>query len=121
MARGETVQCGALRTFPLDHSIKAVQVTITTDGLPMNVKVELLSTSSHVKQLAEIDNDNGQTRPFTAIVYVPGGSNTIAVYKTGPMECPVPWNILSRWWSSLLQGWVVGRRVLVVISLLGMV
>ena len=87
--RGETVQGGALRTFPLDYSVEAAQVTITTDGMPMNAKVELWGTSSHIKQLAEIYNDNGQTRPFAAIIDVPGGSNTIAVYNTGPMEYPI--------------------------------
>lgn len=89
MARGETVQGGALRTFPLDHSVEAVQVTITTDGLPMNAKVELWGTSSHIKQVAEIYNDNGQTRPFASIIDVPGGSNTAAVYNEGPMEYPI--------------------------------
>jgi hypothetical protein len=67
----------------------AVQVTITTQGLPMNAKVELWGTSSHIKQLAEIYNDNGETRPFSAIIDCPGGSNTIAVYNTGPMEYPI--------------------------------
>ncbi|KAL3795912.1 hypothetical protein HJC23_002183 [Cyclotella cryptica] len=88
-ARGETVQGGALRTFPLDYSVEAVQVTLTTDGLPMNAKVELWGTSSHIKQVAEIYNDNGQSRPFAAIVDTPGGSNTIAIYNTGPMEYPI--------------------------------
>ncbi|KAL7542186.1 hypothetical protein ACHAXR_011585 [Thalassiosira sp. AJA248-18] len=88
-SRGETVQGGALRTFPLDYSVEAVQVTITTEGMPMNAKVELWGTSSHIKQLAEIYNDNGQTRPFAAIIDVPGGSNTVAVYNTGPMEYPI--------------------------------
>ncbi len=87
--RGERVQGGALRTFPLDYSVMAVQVTITTQGLPMNAKVELWGTSSHIKQLAEIYNDNGYSRPFSAIIDCPGGSNTIAVYNTGPMEYPI--------------------------------
>ena len=89
MKRGERVQGGALRTFPLDYSVEAVQVTITTQGLPMMAKVELWGTSSHIKQIAEIYNDNGQTRPFAAILDVPGGSNTVAIYNTGPMEYPI--------------------------------
>jgi hypothetical protein len=89
MAKGERVQGGALRTFPLDYSVEAVQVTITTDGLPMNAKVELWGTSSHIKQVAEIYNDDGQRRPFASIIDVPGGSNTIAVYNTGPIEYPI--------------------------------
>ena len=89
MARGETVQGGALRTFPLDYSVEAAQVTITTDGLPMNAKVELWGTGSHIKQLAEIYNDDGQRRPFASIIDLPGGTNTIAVTNTGPMEYPI--------------------------------
>ena len=89
MKRSETVQGGALRTFPLDYSVEAVKITSTMDGLPMNAKVELWGTSSHIKQVAEIYNDNGQTRPFAAIVDTPGGSNTIAIYNEGPMEYPI--------------------------------
>jgi len=87
--RPKRIQGGALETFPLDYSIEAVQITLTTQGLPMNAKVELWGTSSHIKQVAEIYNDNGATRPFAAIVDTPGGSNTIAIYNTGPMEYPV--------------------------------
>jgi len=89
MARGERVQGGALKTFPLDHSVEAVQVTITTQGMPMNAKVELWGTSSHIKQVAEIYNDDGARRPFASIIDVPGGSNTVAVYNIGPMEYPI--------------------------------
>lgn len=87
--RGERVQGGALRTFPLDYSVDAAQVTITTDGMPMNAKVELWGTSSHIKQVAEIYNDDGQKRPFACIIDLPGGSNTIAVYNEGPMCYPI--------------------------------
>lgn len=89
MSRGETVQGGSLKTFTLPSHVDAAQVTITSDGLPVNAKIELWGTSSHVKQLAEVYNDNGQTRPFAAIVDVPGGENTIAVRNTGPLEYPI--------------------------------
>lgn len=88
MARGQIVQGESLRAFSLDYSVEAVQVTIKTDGNPMNAKVELWGTSSHIKQVAEVYNDNGLTRPFAAIIDVPGRSNTIAVYNTGPMVDP---------------------------------
>ena len=38
-SRGETVQGGSLKTFSLPYSVNAVQVTITSDGLPVNAKV----------------------------------------------------------------------------------
>ena len=46
-------------------------------------------TSSHIKQVAEIYNDDGQKRPFACIIDLTGGSNTIAVYNEGPMEYPI--------------------------------
>jgi hypothetical protein len=88
-ARGITVQGGSLKTFKLPSYVNAAQVTITSDGLPVNAKVELWGSSSHVKQLAEVYNDNGQTRPFAAIIDVPGEENTIAVRNTGPLEYPI--------------------------------
>jgi len=88
-SRGETVQGGSLKTFSLPSHVDAAQVTITSDGLPVNAKVELWGTSSHIKQLAEVYNDDGRSRPFAAIIDVPGGENTIAVRNTGPLEYPI--------------------------------
>ena len=88
-ARGITVQGGSLKTFKLPSYANAAQVTIKSDGLPVNAKVELGGSSSHIKQVAEVYNDNGQTRPFAAIIDVPGEDNTIAVKNTGPMEYPI--------------------------------
>lgn len=88
-ARGITVQGGSLKTFKLPSYTNAAQVTIKSDGLPVNAKVELWGSSGHVKQMAEVYNDNGQTRPFAAIIDVPGEDNTIAVKNTGPMEYPI--------------------------------
>lgn len=87
--RGITVQGGSLKTFKLPSHINAAQVTIKSDGLPVNAKVELWGSSTHVKQLAEVYNDNGQTRPFAAIIDVQGEENTIAVRNTGPLEYPI--------------------------------
>lgn len=88
-ARGITVQGGSLKTFKLPSYTNAAQVTIKSDGLPVNAKVELWGSSSHIKQVAEVYNDNGQSRPFAAIIDVPGEDNTIAVKNIGPMEYPI--------------------------------
>ena len=53
------------------------------------MKVELWGTGSNIKQLAEVYNKNGRTRPFSAIIDVPVGFNTIAAKNTGPMEYPI--------------------------------
>ena len=43
-ARGITVQGGSLKTFKLPAHVNAAQVTIKSDGLPVNAKVELVSS-----------------------------------------------------------------------------
>jgi hypothetical protein len=85
----KTVQGGSLKTFTIPESVPAVQVVIVTDGMPMYANVELWGCGGHVKQVAEIYNDDGYSRPFSAIVETPGGQNTICVKNTGPMAYPV--------------------------------
>jgi hypothetical protein len=85
----KTVQGGSLKTFTIPESVAAVQVVIVTDGMPMYANVELWGCGGHVKQVAQIYNDNGSARPFTAIVDTPGGPNTICVRNTGPLAYPI--------------------------------
>jgi hypothetical protein len=85
----KTVQGGSLKTFTIPESVPAVQVVIVTDGMPMYANVELWGCGGHIKQVAEIYNDDGYSRPFSAIVETPGGQNTICVKNTGPMAYPV--------------------------------
>lgn len=84
-----SIQGGSLKTWSLDASVGSAEVTIETDGLPMYATVELWGCGGHVKQLAEIYNDDGYARPFSAIVETPGGANTICVKNNGPMEYPM--------------------------------
>lgn len=86
---GKTVQGGALKTWSLDHSVGSVQITIESNGLPVMATVELWGISGHNKQIAEIYNDNGLSRPFTAIIETPGSHNTIAIRNKGPMSYPL--------------------------------
>jgi hypothetical protein len=69
-----TIQGGALRTWSYDHSVSSVQVTLTTDGLPMYALIEHWGVDGHVKQIAELYNENGSQRPFHATIATPGGS-----------------------------------------------
>lgn len=83
------IQGGSLKTWSLDADVGSAEVTIETDGLPMYAVVELWGTGGHVKQLAEIYNDDGFARPFSAIVETPGGANTICIKNKGPIAYPM--------------------------------
>eukprot|EP00559_Dactyliosolen_fragilissimus_P009568 CAMPEP_0184863220 /NCGR_PEP_ID=MMETSP0580-20130426/9804_1 /TAXON_ID=1118495 /ORGANISM="Dactyliosolen fragilissimus" /LENGTH=311 /DNA_ID=CAMNT_0027361415 /DNA_START=308 /DNA_END=1243 /DNA_ORIENTATION=- len=83
------VQGESLKTWTLGYEIQAAQVTILTDGMPLMATVELWGASGWTKQVAEIYNDNGQTRPFVATIPTPGDANTICVRNKGPMAFPI--------------------------------
>lgn len=85
-----TVQGGALKTWSFRHDVSSVQVTLSTEGLPLCAIVEHCGVDNHVKQVAEIHQDDGARRPFVATIATPGGSgDTIAIRNTGPLEFPI--------------------------------
>jgi len=87
-----TVQGGSLKTFPIsDPNIRSVEVSLQTDGLPMKATVEIWQGPDSVKQIAEVYADNGNARPFRAVVDTLGGhgSTTIAIRNTATIEYPL--------------------------------
>jgi hypothetical protein len=89
--KGQTVQGGALKTFPFhDPSVASVQVSLETEGLPLMAVIELWQGPGNVKQLAEIYSDDGMSKPFRTIVdLTPGYGSTVAVRNVGPLEYPL--------------------------------
>jgi hypothetical protein len=85
----ETIQGNSLKTWSLNEGVRGVEVTIETDGRPMHVTVELWGVGDHVKQAAQIYNEDGQSRPLTTYIDTPGGYNTICIRNTGEMAYPV--------------------------------
>ena len=83
------IQGGSLRTFTFDASVSCVQVQLVTDGMPLYALVEILQGPGCVRQVAEINNQDGLNNPFMANIDLPGNSNTIVVHNKGPMEFPI--------------------------------
>ena len=85
-----TVEGGELRTYPFeDPSVDSVQVYITTEGMPLNARIELLQGPDDVKQIIELHADDGLERPFFCVVNTPGLDNLIRVINTAAVEYPM--------------------------------
>tara|TARA_Y100000741_G_scaffold254325_1_gene195866 strand:+ start:158 stop:892 length:735 start_codon:yes stop_codon:yes gene_type:complete len=84
-----TIQGGAIRSYPFSHDIDSVAIYLTTTGLPLNVRIELLQGPNNNKQVIELYTDDGCDRPFFSILQTPGPGNVIRILNTAPMEYPL--------------------------------
>lgn len=82
------VQGGSLQTFPFDPSVASVRVELHSEGLPIMAVLELWNGPGDVKTVAQIYNDDGQTKPFVCILETPGQGNVIAIRNVGPTTYP---------------------------------
>ena len=90
------VQGGSLRTWSYrSPAIEQVQVILSTEGRPLDADIELWHGPDNTPCKMRVYVENGQLRPFSAVVETPRGPNTVAIRNIGQIEFPIAANVVA--------------------------
>jgi len=81
------VQGGSLRTWSTPNA-QRVQLSMSSEGRPMNANIELWQGPDNTPQKMNIYIEDGNLRPLNAVIETPRGPNSVALYNTGQLEFP---------------------------------
>jgi len=101
MARGSLdssilVQGGSLRTWSYrSPAVEQVQVVLSTEGRPLDADIELWHGPDNTPCKMRVYVENGQLRPFSAVIETPRGPNTVAIRNIGQIEFPIAASVVA--------------------------
>uniref|UniRef100_A0A7S2CUI8 Uncharacterized protein n=1 Tax=Octactis speculum TaxID=3111310 RepID=A0A7S2CUI8_9STRA len=83
------VQGDTLKTWDIgEESVKRVQLSIKSEGRPVNTEIQLWHTPSYIPTKMQIYSENGITRPIDTVIETPKHPKTVAVYNRANSEFP---------------------------------
>ena len=90
------VQGGSLRTWSYRSPlVEQVKVVLSTDGRPLDADIELWHGPDNTPCKMRVYVENGQLRPFNAVIETPRGPNTVAIRNIGQIEFPIAANVVA--------------------------
>jgi len=90
------VQGGSLRTWTYrSPAVEQVQVVLSTEGRPLDADIELWHGPDNTPCKMRVYVENGQLRPFSAVIETPRGPNTVAIRNIGQIEFPLAANVVA--------------------------
>jgi hypothetical protein len=89
------VQGGSLRTWSFRSPlVEQVQVVLSTEGRPLDADIELWHGPDNTPYKLRVYIENGQLRPFSAVIETPRGPNTVSIRNIGQIEFPLAANVV---------------------------
>lgn len=83
----KSVQGESIRTYAIEANTRSVKVNLESDGMPLMANIEVLEGPGDVRQLIEVQSDDGS--PWEGVVAIPGYGASIIVRNVGPMAFPI--------------------------------
>ena len=73
----------------MDPSVGSVQVHVTSQGMPIEAKIEILQGPNSERQGIDLYSDDGRAKPVSYLLELPGYGSTIQIENTGPVAYPI--------------------------------
>ena len=90
------MQGGSLRTWSYrSPAVEQVQVVLSTEGRPFDADIELWHGPDNTPCKMRVYVENGQLRPFSAVIETPRGPNTVAIRNIGAIEFPIAASVVA--------------------------
>merc|ERR1712086_952610 len=90
------IQGGSLRTWAYrSPAVEQVQVVLSTEGRPLDADIELWHGPDNTPCKMRVYVEDGQLRPFSAVIETPRGPNTVAIRNIGQIEFPLAASVMA--------------------------